>query len=277
MKQSNLKEKLNIIVFGTDTKAGKLFDIILILLILASVICIMIDSVPAYGKKYGYFFKVLEWIFTIIFTFEYFLRIYISENKIKYMKSFFGIIDLISFLPSYIGLFLTSSHYLIVIRTLRLLRIFRILKLLQYLKQAEVLMDALRNSRNKIIVFLFTVINLVIIIGALMYVIEGEKNGFTSIPKSIYWAIVTLTTVGYGDISPKTPLGQFLASVIMIVGYSIIAVPTGIVTHQLAQSSKRKSEYKICPDCGHLEDDLSSKFCKKCGKELEFLLSKNNL
>jgi voltage-gated potassium channel len=264
----SLKDKLYEIVFGTDTFAGKFFDIVLIVLIIASVLCIMLDSVPSYGKNFAKLFKILEWIFTIFFTLEYLTRIYISKNRLKYIKSFFGIVDLVSFLPTYLSIFIVNSHYLLVIRTLRLLRIFRILKLVQYLNQAEILIVALKNSRNKIIVFLFTVTNLVIIIGSLMYVIEGEPNGFTSIPKSIYWAVVTLTTVGYGDISPKTPLGQFLASVIMIVGYSIIAVPTGIVTHEITQMSKKVTCDKTCPKCGYIDKEEDSRFCRKCGAEL---------
>ena len=268
MKNIKIKEKLYEIIFGTETFAGKLFDIILIGLIILSVLCIMVDSVPLYSQRYGNLFKILEWIFTIFFTIEYFLRLIISKKPFKYAISFFGIVDLISFLPTYFSLFIANSHYLLVIRILRLLRIFRILKLIQYIKQAEVLITALKNSKNKIIVFLFTVVNLVIIIGAIMYVVEGEKNGFTSIPKSIYWAIVTLTTVGYGDISPHTPLGQFFASIIMIIGYSIIAVPTGIVTHEITQASKKNKIINICPDCNY-EDTLSdSRYCRKCGAKL---------
>jgi len=265
----DFKKKLNKIIFGTDTFLGKLFDIILICLIILSVLCIMLDSVPAYGKKYSDTFKILEWIFTVFFTIEYLLRIFITKKPLKYIFSFFGIVDLISFLPTYFSIILTNSHYLLIIRILRLLRIFRILKLIQYLKQAEVLMIALKKSRNKIVVFLFTVVNLVVIIGALMYVIEGEKNGFTSIPKSIYWAVVTLTTVGYGDISPQTPIGQFLASVIMIVGYSIIAVPTGIVTHEISVASKENISSKKCPKCNFTDHDPLSVFCKRCGEKLE--------
>ncbi len=267
MPKYKIRDKLNEIIFGTETFAGKLFDIVLIFFILASVLCIMIDSVPEYGEKYADIFKIIEWIFTVFFTVEYFLRLFITEKPLKYALSFFGIVDLISFLPTYFSVIFVNSHYLLVIRVLRLLRIFRILKLLQYLKQAEVLIVALKNSRNKIIVFLFTVINLVIIIGALMYVIEGEKNGFTSIPKSIYWAIVTLTTVGYGDISPKTPVGQFLASVIMIVGYSIIAVPTGIVTHEISQAGKVQKHLKTCSKCGNSDNKHDSEYCRKCGEK----------
>ncbi len=265
MKNKNLKEKLYEIIFGTETFAGKLFDVILIIVICFSVLCIMLDSIPSVSKKLSSLFKILEWIFTGIFTIEYFLRIYVAKNRSKYVISFFGIIDFISFIPTYLSMVITNSHYLIVIRILRVLRIFRILKLAQYINQSQIIITALRNSKNKILVFLFAVINLVIVIGSFMYVVEGEEHGFTSIPKSIYWAIVTLTTVGYGDISPKTPLGQFLASVIMIVGYSIIAVPTGIVTHEM---SKMKNFEKLCPKCGYEEYVEDSNYCRKCGTKL---------
>ncbi len=263
-----LKKKLNEIIFGTETFGGKLFDIILIFFILVSVLCIILDSVPEYNHKFGYFFRVLEWIFTIAFTIEYFLRFIISDKPLKYALSFFGIVDLVSFLPTYLSLIMASTHYLLVIRVLRLLRIFRILKLLSYIKQSEIILIALKQSKNKILVFIFTVINLVIIIGAVMYVVEGEKNGFTSIPKSIYWAIVTLTTVGYGDISPKTPIGQFLASLIMIIGYSIIAVPTGIVTSEITSTTIKKKNEKKCPACGYKEFEADSNYCRKCGEKL---------
>ena len=272
MNLKKFKQRLYIIIFGTDTFGGKLFDIVLIFLIVLSVFCIILDSVPAYSQKWGAIFTILEWIFTIIFTLEYFLRIWITKYPLRYVTSFFGIVDLISFLPTYFSLFISNTHYLLVIRILRLLRIFRILKLFQYVRQGEVILTALRRSRNKIIVFLFAVINLVVIIGAVMYVVEGEKNGFTSIPKSIYWAIVTLTTVGYGDISPNTPLGQFLASIIMIIGYSIIAVPTGIVTHELGKGPNTKtakdSPYLFCKRCSHVEFELDSNYCRKCGNRL---------
>ena len=263
-----IKEKLNEIIFGTETLAGKLFDIILIVFILASVLCVILDSVPEYHQRFGYIFRILEWIFTISFTIEYLLRLIITDKPLRYAFSFFGIVDLISFIPTYLSLVIANTNYLLVIRILRLLRIFRILKLLTYIKQGEAILYGLKQSKNKILVFLFTVINLVIIIGAVMYVIEGEKNGFTSIPKSIYWAIVTLTTVGYGDISPKTPLGQFLASLIMIIGYSIIAVPTGIVTSEITSATLKKRNKKICSKCGYKEFEQDSNYCRKCGNKL---------
>jgi voltage-gated potassium channel len=274
MEPEKLKRRLYVIVFGTDTFAGKLFDIVLICIIVLSVLCIILDSVPSYSDRWGHIFFILEWFFTIIFTIEYFARLWITDRPLRYALSFFGIVDLVSFLPTYFSLIIANSHYLLVIRILRLLRIFRILKLFQYVKQGEAILVALKNSKSKIIVFLFAVVNLVIIIGSIMYVIEGEENGFTSIPKSIYWAIVTLTTVGYGDISPKTPAGQFLASLIMIIGYSIIAVPTGIVTHELTRVPKVKpdagdGQFLSCPGCAHIEKDPESLYCRKCGERLE--------
>ncbi len=266
-----LRKKLNEIVFGTDTFAGKLFDLILISFILISVFSVILDSVPSFHKKYREIFWIIEWFFTVTFTVEYFLRIFISEKPLKYITSFFGIVDLVSFIPTYLSLIISNTHYLLVIRVLRLLRIFRILKLLTFIKQGEIILLALKQSKNKIFVFLFTVVNLVVIIGAMMYVIEGEENGFTSIPKSIYWAIVTLTTVGYGDISPKTPIGQFLASVIMIIGYSIIAVPTGIVTTEITSISIKKKNLKICPKCHYKDYEKDSKYCRKCGEKLQNL------
>jgi voltage-gated potassium channel len=269
-KANQNREKLHRIIFGVDTKAGKLFDLVLIVFILTSVLVVMLDSVNSIHKNYIDYIKIAEWFFTIVFTIEYFLRLYVVKNPVKYAISFFGIVDLISIIPTYLGLFFVGSHYLAVIRTLRLLRVFRILKLVQYLNQADVLMRALKASRPKIIIFLFTVTNVVIIIGSIMYVIEGEANGFTSIPKSIYWAIVTLTTVGYGDISPKTPLGQMLASSVMIMGYAIIAVPTGIVTMEISKAQGSYNHaYFACPSCGHDIGDADANYCKKCGYKLE--------
>jgi voltage-gated potassium channel len=263
------RAKLHRIIFGVDTKAGRLFDVILIIFILSSVLVVMLDSVTSIHINYVKYIKIAEWFFTLVFTFEYFLRLYVVRSPIKYATSFFGIVDLISIIPTYLSLLFAGSHYLAVIRTLRLLRVFRILKLVQYLNQADVLMRALKASRPKIIIFLFTVTNVVIIIGSVMYVIEGESNGFTSIPKSIYWAIVTLTTVGYGDISPQTPVGQMLASIVMILGYGIIAVPTGIVTMEMNRAHQAsKQAFFACPSCGHDISDIDANFCKNCGYDL---------
>lgn len=237
--EQKTKEKLWAIVFEADTRAGKIFDISLLLVILLSVILVMLESVPSIDAKYHIVLRIFEWIITIIFTIEYVFRIYLVRKPIKYVTSFYGIIDLLSVLPTYIALFLAGGHSLVVIRILRLLRIFRILKLTRYTQASKALAKALWNSRQNISVFLFFILNIVIIIGTLMYLIEVPENGFKSIPTSIYWAIVTLTTVGYGDISPGTPIGQFLASVLMIAGYAIIAVPTGIVTAEIIKPSKK--------------------------------------
>ncbi|MDD4498438.1 MAG: ion transporter [Methanosarcinaceae archaeon] len=264
---NNWRKKLYIIIFEADTPAGKIFDEALILAILLSVIVVMLDSVSKIAASYGYFFSSLEWIFTILFTVEYLLRFLCVNRPLRYATSFFGIIDLMAILPTYLSLLLPGSQYLVVIRSLRLLRIFRVLKLAQYLGEADLLIRALLASRRKITLFLFTVLNLVVILGSLMYVIEGPESGFTSIPRSIYWAIITLTTVGYGDIVPETNLGQALASVVMIIGYSIIAVPTGIVTSELTHASK-PSKGKACQNCNFAGHDIDAKFCKRCGARL---------
>jgi voltage-gated potassium channel len=264
---SNWRNTLYTIIFEADTPAGKIFDEVLILTILLSVIVVMLDSVSSIAARYGGLFYSLEWIFTILFTVEYLLRLICVGRPLKYATSFFGIIDLLAILPTYLSLILPGGRYLLVIRSLRLLRIFRVLKLVQYLGEAEFLIRALRASRRKITLFLFTVLNLVVILGSMMYVIEGAESGFTSIPRSIYWAIITLTTVGYGDIVPETNLGQALASFIMIIGYSIIAVPTGIVTSEMTYAS-RNLKGKVCQNCSFEGHDSDAKFCKRCGAEL---------
>jgi len=262
------RERLHEIIFEADTPAGKLFDVILIACIVLSVIIIMLDSVSTIRNSCGDFLYLSEWFFTFLFTIEYFLRLYSVGRPFKYAISFFGIIDLLAILPTYISIFLPGSQYLLVIRILRVLRIFRVFKLVQYLVEARLLMQALRASRRKIVIFLFTVFTLVIIFGSMMYIIEGEANGFTSIPRSIYWAIVTHTTVGYGDISPKTGIGQALAAVIMIIGFAIIAVPTGIVTAELTQVSGRKVSTQVCRVCSAEGHDSDAKNCKYCGAKL---------
>jgi voltage-gated potassium channel len=263
----NWRNTLYTIIFEADTPAGKLFDEVLILTIMLSVIVVMLDSVRDITAVYGGLFYSLEWFFTILFTVEYLLRLVCVGRPVRYATSFFGIIDLLAILPTYLSLLLPGSQYLIVIRVLRLLRIFRVLKLVQYLGEADLLMRALRGSKRKIILFLFTVLNLVVILGSLMYVMEGAESGFTSIPRSIYWAIITLTTVGYGDIVPRTNLGQALASLIMIIGYSIIAVPTGIVTSEITSASKYYKG-RVCQNCSFEGHDIDAKFCKRCGAEL---------
>ncbi len=256
------------VIFEADTRVGKLFDIVLIISILLSVIVVMLDSIAAINKEYGNFLYILEWVFTVLFTIEYILRIISVGKPLKYAKSFFGVVDLLAILPTYFSLLFPGSQYFLVIRVLRLLRIFRVLKLVQYTVEARSLRQALKASKRKIIVFVFTVLILVVIFGALMYVIEGEENGFTSIPRSIYWAIVTLTTVGYGDISPTTPLGQILAAIIMILGYGIIAVPTGIVTAEMAFAAGKNISTQACPDCSAEGHDSDAKYCKYCGVKL---------
>lgn len=237
------RAKANEIIFGADTPLGKRFDLILILAIVISTTLNALDTVDSINETYGSVFRILEWGFTVLFFMEYVLRVWCSPRRRTYLFSFFGIVDLIGWLPSLIGLLLPGSAYLITLRTVRVvrvLRVFRILKMVAYLKEAETLARALRAGSRKIAVFLFAVVTLVILLGSLMYLIEGPENGFTSIPVSVYWAVVTLTTVGYGDISPQTPLGQFLASAIMILGYAIIAVPTGIVSAEFIRSDAQE-------------------------------------
>ncbi|WP_207535640.1 ion transporter [Desertivirga arenae] len=263
MSLSDLRNRLYVVIFHSDTRGGRRFDIILLWLILLSVTVVVIESISSVRKDYAELITGAEWFFTISFTIEYLGRVYSSPNRYKYIFSFYGIIDLLSILPAYLALFIPNLQYLRVIRALRLLRVFRILKLTRFLNEGNVLMLALRASMYKIIVFITTVITLVIIVGTLMYVIEGEKHGFTSIPVSIYWAIVTITTVGYGDISPATPLGQFLASALMIIGYGIIAVPTGIVSSEITRMSS--SALQPCSNCKQLVYPSNAKFCPNCG------------
>jgi len=260
------RHRLHEIIFEADTPAGKLFDILLIFSIIASVIVVMLDSVAAYDIKYGRLFFLLEWIFTILFTIEYFLRLSCIGRPAKYAKSFYGIVDLLSILPSYVSLFLPNGKYLLVIRILRLLRVFRVLKLVQYVGESNYLQRALWASRRKITVFLLSVFLLMVIFGSVMYIVEGAENGFTSIPRSIYWAIVTMTTVGYGDISPQTSLGQAIASLVMILGYGIIAIPTGIVTAELTYQQHVSTQ--ACPECSAEGHDIDATHCKFCGAEL---------
>jgi voltage-gated potassium channel len=264
-----LKKKIYDIIFFSDSPAGKWFDILLIWSIVLSVVVVMLDSVEGYSFALGDWFFVAEWFFTIIFTFEYLTRVWVSQKPLKYIFSFFGLIDLFSIVPTYLSLFLPGTQYLTVIRILRVLRIFRILKLAKFIGETQLLKSALIESRRKIFVFLMAVLFLAIIIGSLMYIIEGSQNGFHSIPKSIYWAIVTMTTVGYGDMAPSTPGGQFLASIIMIMGYAIIAVPTGIVTVGITNAQNKKDGIiRECGNCGHLEPDSHAKFCKMCAESL---------
>lgn len=263
------RAQMHEIIFEADTPAGKAFDVLLIICILGSVLAVMLDSVKGIRLAYGSFLTAAEWFFTLLFTIEYLLRLFSVGKPLKYATSFFGVVDLLAVVPTYISLVLPGTHYLLVIRVLRILRIFRILKLVQFLSEAKLLMQALRASGRKIIVFLFAVLTMVIIFGSLMYMIEGEEHGFTSIPRSIYWAIVTMTTVGYGDISPRTDFGQMVASVVMILGYGIIAVPTGIVTVEMSQAFRKKGvSTQACPECGADGHDPDAVHCKYCGGKL---------
>jgi len=263
-----MRQKLYDIIFEADTQAGKLFDIALIFLILFSVGIVMLESLPGRSSYFYTTLSVLEWIVTCAFLLEYVIRLWVVNRPLRFALSFYGIIDLLAIIPSFLGLLFVGTHMLVVLRSLRLLRVFRVLKLTRYLEEASHLYKALISSKNKIGVFLFTVLILVMILGTLMYIIEsGQESGFTSIPISIYWAVVTLTTVGYGDIAPVTALGQFLAGVVMILGYSIIAVPTGIVTSELTRTSKETTT-QVCPSCLQEGHDKDAEFCKYCGSKL---------
>lgn len=266
--RSAWRKRLYTIIFEADTRAGKWFDVMLILSIVLSVIAVMADSVRNINSAHGPFLYAVEWFFTLLFTVEYILRLTCVKEPHRYATSFFGVVDLLAVLPTYVSILIPGSQYLIVIRILRVLRIFRVLKLVQYIREANLLLRALRASSRKIIVFLFAVLTLVVIFGSLMYLIEGERNGFTSIPQSIYWAIVTLTTVGYGDISPQTGIGQTIAALIMITGYSIIAVPTGIFTVEITRAAKGSTISRLCPSCRTRDHDTDAAYCKHCGYKL---------
>lgn len=267
-----LKSRLHEVIFEADTRKGKTFDIVLISAIIISIIVVILDSVPDISTRYHDIFKLIEWTITIFFTAEYLMRIMVVNRPYKYIFSFYGIIDLLATLPSYLGLILTGGSSLLVIRGLRLLRIFRVLKLSRYTTAGLLINRSLYASKAKIGVFLSAVFTTVIIIGTLMYLIEGEASGFTSIPRGIYWAIVTITTVGYGDIAPVTPIGQLLASITMLTGYAIIAVPTGIVSAEISEQQrllkKEAGPAFTCRDCMAEIHDKNARFCKICGAEL---------
>ncbi len=262
------QERLHEIIYEADTKAGKLFDIILLCIILASIALVMLESVKEFDVKYHNFFNVSEWIITIVFTIEYIARIISVKRPSKYIFSFYGIIDLLSTIPKYISIFFGGTHALVALRALRLLRVFRILKLVRFIGAAENIGKALKASRYKIFVFLLAVVVLCVILGTIMYLVEGEQNGFTSIPRGVYWAIVTLTTVGYGDIAPHTDLGQLIASLVMILGYAIIAIPTGIVTSELTKQLVIQTNTQVCPSCSIEKHKDNAKFCYDCGEKL---------
>jgi len=271
------RKQLRVIIFEADTPAGKAFDVGLLVAILLSVMAVMLDSVSVFRSRHGPALSAVEWAFTLLFSVEYVLRLICSPHPLRYARSFFGIVDLLAVLPTYLSVLLPGAQSMIVIRGLRLLRIFRVFKLGHFLGEASLLRDALAGSRHKITVFLGTITVLVTILGTAMYLIEGEKNGFTSIPTAIYWAIVTMTTVGYGDIAPTTVAGKMLASIVMILGYSVIAVPTGIVTAEIVETaaSSRQITTRSCPGClseGHARD---ATYCKNCGTRLDVPLAKS--
>lgn len=261
--------QLHELIYESETKAGKTFDIILLLCILASIIVVMLDSVQVLKAKYGSVFYVLEWFFTIVFTIEYILRLVCIKRPLKYVFSALGIIDLLAIIPSYLSIVIAGAQSLLVLRALRLLRIFRIFRLVHFLSEMQFLSHAIKNSLRKISIFILFVLTSVVILGSIIYLVEGEEHGFTSIPQSVYWAIVTITTVGYGDIAPATPLGQMIASFIMLLGYGIIAVPTGIITTEMAIAARSKKQgNQACPNCGREGHDEDAKFCKFCGNKL---------
>ena len=262
------KHRLYLIIFESGTRGGKIFDVCLLIAIGLSVTVVMLESVESIRSAYPILIQSVEWFFTILFSLEYIARLLCVRRPLRYAWSFYGIIDLFAFLPTYIGLFIPTADYLMTIRVLRLMRIFRVLKLAEFMQASETLRTALYASRRKIAVFLLFVIAVVLIMGTVMYLVEGEKNGFNSIPRGVYWAIVTLTTVGYGDITPHTVLGRILACLIMIMGYGLIAVPTGIFSLELHQAVQAK-EARTCGNCQTIEADREARFCRRCGKPLE--------
>nr|VVV03568.1 Cyclic nucleotide-gated potassium channel [Aliivibrio wodanis] len=268
MKKQRMKHYLYTIIFGTHTKAGKRFDIMLIILILTSQATLVLDSISSINASYGHILWRLEYTFTAIFTLEYLFRLYCSPKPRSYARSFYGVIDLLAILPTYLALFFPSASYIAIIRLLRVMRIFRVLKLVRYLQDSNILLRSLLMAKRKIFIFFSTVAILVSVFGSLMFVIEGPENGFTSIPQSIYWAIVTITTVGYGDLVPHTALGKAIASITMLLGYSILAVPTGIITAELNQEMNTHRNLVRCPNClksGHESDSIH---CRHCGGQL---------
>lgn len=265
------RRQLHIIIFGTDTFWGKFFDLALLISISLSVLVVMLESVEDINRKYGEILRIIEWVFTVLFTLEYIARIIVTDKPRSYVLSFLGIIDLLAILPAYLGLIFSGTHALMVIRSIRLIRIFRILKFARYISAGGVITSALRASAAKITVFLVAVLSMTIILGTAMYIFEGSENGFSNIPKSIYWAIVTLTTVGYGDITPQTFMGQVVASIIMILGYGIIAVPTGIVSGEFIKAKQvtEDSDKEItCPSCDKKDHDEDASYCKHCGQKI---------
>jgi voltage-gated potassium channel len=263
------RTRLHEVIYESNTPAGKAFDVSLLLAIVVSILIVMFDSVEEWHRRYGGLFIVLEWTFTILFTIEYMLRLISLRRPMRYVFSFIGLIDLLAIIPSYLSVLFVGAQSLLVLRALRLLRIFRIFKLTHFLSEILFLRVAIKASLKKIAIFMLVVLSLVIILGSVMYLVEDKANGFNSIPDSIYWAIVTITTVGYGDIAPVTPLGKFIASIIMLIGYGIIAVPTGIITTEMAIAARAKEQkHETCPNCGREGHDSDAKHCKYCGAVL---------
>lgn len=277
-KREGLRRKIYVIIFEHDTPGGRAFDVALIIAILLSVVAVMLDSIEEVSQRYGDVLLITEWTLTLLFTAEYLLRLYSAPSARRYARSFFGVIDLLSILPTFISVLFPAGRFLLTVRVLRVLRVFRILKLVHFIGEAHVLSRAIRSSWHKIVVFVLTVLTIVVIVGSLMYLIEGEEAGFTSIPRSIYWAIVTLTTVGYGDIAPQSPLGQSLAALLMVTGYGVIAVPTGIVTVELGRAAMDISRAaqpepvgRHCEACNTDGHDRDARFCKYCGASMDIL------
>jgi voltage-gated potassium channel len=268
---SPLKQHLRSVIFGTETLAGKRFDIALMVCIVLSVLLIFIDTIERVNSPYGDYIQIAEWTFTVIFTVEYILRIYCSLNRLHYARSFFGVVDLVSILPSYLDLIFPGANVALALRVLRLFRVFRVLKLLRYLRDGHILLKAMMQSSRKVFMFFFAVSLIIMVLSVIMYVVEGPNNGFTSIPQSMYWTVVTITTVGYGDITPQTPLGQAIAALTMLIGYSIIAIPTGILTAEITHEMVRTRDLRKCSNCGKKGHDNDAEYCNHCGSELEKL------
>lgn len=267
--RTEIKEKIRSVIFEANTLAGKVFDVLLIVVILLSVLAVSLDSVTSINQKYGHILLVIEWGFTVLFTAEYLLRLWTIQNTWLYARSFYGVIDLLGSLPTYLSIWFADAHYFLVVRVLRVLRIFRVFRMVRYVGEAELISQALVASRRKITVFVCSVLALVVVFGSLMYLVEGGTNTeFSSIPQSIYWAVTTMTTVGYGDVAPDTGLGRGLAAVIMIMGYGIIAVPTGIVTLELSEAHRKRANTKTCPACSAEGHSYEASFCWRCGSAL---------
>jgi len=271
-ESDSLRDRIWRVIFLSDQRSGRVFDEVLMWLIAVSVLVVMLESVESYRARWGDLFLTLEWIFTGLFTMEYFVRIWVVRNKRAYLFSFFGIVDFVSIVPTYLTLFFAGTQYLLVMRVLRLLRVFRVLKMARHIGEANLLLNAFRQSWRKISVFLFFVLSIILILGTLMYVVEGivaGNEGFSSVPQSIYWGIVTISTVGYGDVTPITAVGKMISTVVMLIGYGIIAVPTGIVTAELNMNLARiQVDTRECPECGHSGHDPKAVYCKMCGQGL---------